>query len=51
MLMVRHVGLRLPDALVIATAVELDADYLFTTDRRWKSLRRLRLRGRLTIVA
>lgn len=27
--------LRLPDALVIATALELSADRLMTTDRRW----------------
>ncbi|MEP7379284.1 MAG: type II toxin-antitoxin system VapC family toxin [Chloroflexota bacterium] len=27
--------LRLPDALVIATALELSADRLLTTDRRW----------------
>lgn len=47
----RHPSLRLPDALVIATAVELDADHLLTTDRRWKSLRGLGLRGRLTVVA
>lgn len=46
----RHPRLRLPDALVIATAVELDADHLLTTDQRWKSLRRLGLRGRLTVV-
>ena len=46
----RHASLRLPDALVIATAVELDADHLLTTDRRWKTLRRLDLRGRLTVV-
>jgi predicted nucleic acid-binding protein len=46
----RHPSLRLPDALVIATAVELGADHLLTTDRRWKSLRRLGLRGRLTVV-
>ena len=47
----RHASLRLPDALVIATAVELDADHLLTTDRRWKTLRGLDLRGRLTVVA
>lgn len=46
----RHQSLRLPDALVIATAVELDADHLLTTDRRWKTLRRLGLRGRLTVI-
>jgi predicted nucleic acid-binding protein len=27
--------LRLPDALVVATALELSADRLLTTDRRW----------------
>ena len=46
----RHPSLRLPDALVIATAVELDADHLLTTDQRWKTLRRVGLRGRLTVV-
>jgi predicted nucleic acid-binding protein len=46
----RHPSLRLPNALVIATAVELDADHLLTTDQRWKALRRLGLRGRLTVV-
>jgi predicted nucleic acid-binding protein len=46
----RHPSLRLPDALVIATAVELNADHLLTTDQRWKTLRRLGLRGRLTVV-
>lgn len=45
-----HRTLRLPDALVIATAIELDADHLLTTDLRWKSLRRLGLRGQLTVV-
>ena len=45
----RHRTLRLPDALVIATAIELHADHLLTTDQRWKGLR-LGLRGRLTTV-
>jgi predicted nucleic acid-binding protein len=27
--------LRLPDALVVATALELSADRLLTTDKRW----------------
>jgi len=30
-----HRALRLPDALVIATALEVRADRLLTTDRRW----------------
>jgi predicted nucleic acid-binding protein len=46
----RHSNLRLPDALVIATAIEREADHLLTTDRRWKSLRRLGLGARLTVV-
>jgi predicted nucleic acid-binding protein len=50
MLRARHPSLRLPDALVIATAVKLDADHVLTTDRRWKALRGLGLRGRLTVV-
>lgn len=29
--------LRLPDALVIATAIHLESDELITTDRRWPS--------------
>lgn len=46
----RHPSLRLPDALVIATAAELDADHLLTTDQHWKTLRRLGLRGLLSVV-
>jgi predicted nucleic acid-binding protein len=45
----RHSKLRLPDALVIATAIELEADHLLTTDRRWKALR-LGLGARLAVV-
>ncbi len=33
----RHSSLRLPDALVIATAECLNADVLLTADARWKS--------------
>ena len=33
-----HNALRLPDALVIATALAVDADLLLTTDRRWPKL-------------
>ena len=33
----RHRSLRLPDALVIATAAEAAADLLVTTDRGWPS--------------
>jgi predicted nucleic acid-binding protein len=31
-------ALRLPDALVVATALELDAEAIVTTDARWPSL-------------
>ncbi len=50
MLRARYAALRLPDALVIATAIQLDADFLLTTDLRWKKLARLCLRGRLVLV-
>lgn len=39
----RHRALRLPDALVIATASERGADMLITTDRRRPSAKRLRV--------
>lgn len=32
-----HPSLKLPDALVVATAMELHADRILTTDRRWPS--------------
>ena len=47
----RYRALRLPDALVIATAIEVAADHLLTTDHRWKSLRGLGLPGKLTVIA
>jgi predicted nucleic acid-binding protein len=40
----RHRSLRLPDAIVIATAVEGVADQLVTTDRRWPSARALKIK-------
>jgi len=46
----RHRTLKLPDALVIATASELDADRLVTTDRRWPARSRLGLRATITKV-
>ena len=39
-----HRALRLPDALVIATAVQAQADQLITTDRRWPTARALKLK-------
>jgi predicted nucleic acid-binding protein len=44
----RHAGLRLPDALVLATAHVLDADLLVTTDRKWPSRSKLGLRATIT---
>ena len=43
----RHRSLRLPDALVIATAVEHGADRLVTTDRRWPTAKALGLSMKL----
>ncbi|MGH9212437.1 MAG: type II toxin-antitoxin system VapC family toxin [Acidimicrobiales bacterium] len=44
----RHGGqLKLPDALVVATAHVLDADVLVTTDKDWPSRTKLRLRAKL----
>jgi predicted nucleic acid-binding protein len=42
--------LRLPDALVVATALVLDADVLVTTDRGWPRRASLGLRGRIEQV-
>lgn len=38
-----HRALRLPDALVLATAIEAAADQIVTTDRSWPPARALRL--------
>ena len=43
-----HKGLRLPDALVIATAANAAADQLITTDRRWPTAKALKLRMLIT---
>jgi predicted nucleic acid-binding protein len=39
----RHRALRLPDALVLATATQRSADRLITTDRGWPTARKLGL--------
>ena len=39
----RHRSLRLPDALVLATAQQRSAGRLLTTDRRWPTARKLGL--------
>jgi predicted nucleic acid-binding protein len=41
----KHRSLRLPDALVVATGIELDADTVVTTDRRWPTRSKLGLRA------
>lgn len=43
-----HRSLKLPDALVIATAAVVDADHLVTTDHRWPARGRLGLRAAVT---
>lgn len=43
----RHRSLRLPDALVIATAAVSGADQLVTTDRRWPQAKALELAATL----
>ena len=43
-----HRALRLPDALVIATAIEQEADHLITTDRKWPTAKALKYKGTIT---
>ncbi|HEY4378413.1 MAG TPA: PIN domain-containing protein [Acidimicrobiales bacterium] len=43
----QHRSLRLPDALVIATAAALDADRLVTTDRKWPPRSKLGIRSEI----
>lgn len=45
-----HPGIKLPDALVVATAKVLDAERLVTTDRRWPSARELGLSTELLLT-
>lgn len=48
LLRARHGGrLKLPDALVVATAIEMEADTVITTDRRWPTRSALGLPGEL----
>jgi predicted nucleic acid-binding protein len=46
----RHNGLRLADALVIATAAQLGADELITTDHEWPSTHALKLDLAITFL-
>jgi predicted nucleic acid-binding protein len=43
-------ALKLPDALVVATAAALDADRLITTDRGWPTRRQLGIRAALVVL-
>jgi len=43
-----HASLRLPDALVIATANASGADELITTHRRWPTKRALKIKTSVT---
>ena len=44
----RHRSLKLPDALVIATAERSAADRLITTDRKWPAAKAMKLRVSVT---
>lgn len=46
----KHSSLRLPDALVLATASHAGADELITTDRRWPTARKLGLSLAITVL-
>lgn len=46
----KHASLRLPDALVIATASESSAECLITTDRRWPPAGKLGLSLTITVL-
>lgn len=46
----RHRALKLPDALVIATAGCLDADHLITRDRGWPSRSKLHVRASISEI-
>lgn len=46
----KHTSVRLPDALVIATAARAQADRLITTDRRWPNARKLGLVTTITTL-
>lgn len=45
-----HGSLKLPDALVIATADHLNADHLVTTDRRWPHRSKLKISATITVI-
>ncbi len=46
----QHRSIKLPDALVIATASHIDADHLITTDRTWPPRSTLKLRASISEI-
>jgi predicted nucleic acid-binding protein len=46
----RHASMRLPDALVVATAAVSAADRLVTTDHRWPTAKRLGLSAAIQVL-
>lgn len=46
----KHTSVRLPDAIVIASAAHAEADRLVTTDRRWPTARKLGLTTVITTL-
>jgi len=46
----QHAGLRLPDALVIATAISGGAVQLLTTDRKWPSSKQMKVKLNITEI-
>jgi len=50
MLRARHRSLKLPDALVIATAEHSSADRLITTDRKWPTATAMKLTVAITQI-
>lgn len=46
----RHRSLKLPDALVIATAGHLEAEHLVTTDRGWPSRAKLKVKASISEI-
>lgn len=46
----QHVGLRLPDALVIATAAISAAEQLITTDHKWPTAKTMKIKPIITRI-
>ena len=46
----QHLGVRLPDALVIATAASSSAERLITTDRNWPTTKTMKVKLVITQI-